>query len=74
MRTLDQLKPGEKGVVASLRGDGAIQQRLLEMGVIEGTEVAMVRHAPLGDPVEIRVQGYHLSLRKAEARLVELEA
>ena len=67
------MKPGERGVVAALRGNGAIQQRLLEMGVLEGSEVEMVRLAPLGDPLEIVVQGYHLSLRKAEARLVELE-
>lgn len=74
MRTLDQLKPGESGVVAALHGNGAIHQRLLEMGVFEGAEVSMVRRAPLGDPLEIVVQGYHLSLRKAEARLVELES
>lgn len=72
MRTLDQLKPGESGVVAELHGEGAIQQRLLEMGVLEGSEVEVIRLAPLGDPLEIRVQGYHLSLRKAEAKLVEL--
>jgi ferrous iron transport protein A len=58
----------------TLHGDGAVQQRLLEMGVIEGAEVEMVRRAPLGDPLEIIVQGYHLSLRKAEAKLVELQA
>jgi ferrous iron transport protein A len=74
MRTLDQLKPGQSGVVAALHGNGTVQQRLLEMGVIEGAEVEMVRRAPLGDPLEIIVQGYHLSLRKAEAKLVELEA
>jgi ferrous iron transport protein A len=73
MRTLDQLKPGQKGVVAVLHGAGTLQQRLLEMGVMEGAEVEMIRRAPLGDPLEILVQGYHLSLRKAEARLVELE-
>jgi ferrous iron transport protein A len=72
MRTLNQLRPGESGIVHALRGDGVIHQRLLEMGVIEGSEVEVVRLAPLGDPLEIRVQGYHLSLRKAEAALVEL--
>ena len=72
MRTLDQLKPGDTGTVESLRGDGAIHQRLLEMGVIEGAGVEVVRMAPLGDPMEIIVQGYHLSLRKAEAALVSL--
>ncbi|GMU93519.1 MAG: hypothetical protein AMXMBFR4_25770 [Candidatus Hydrogenedentota bacterium] len=58
----------------ALRGDGAIHQRLQEMGVIEGAQVELVRLAPLGDPIEIRVQGYHLSLRKSEAALVELDS
>jgi ferrous iron transport protein A len=72
MRTLDQLKPGELATVEKLHGDGAIHQRLLEMGVIEGAGIEVVRLAPLGDPMEIVVQGYHLSLRKAEAALVSL--
>lgn len=58
----------------ALRGDGAIHQRLQEMGVIEGAQVELVRLAPLGDPIEILVQGYHLSLRKSEAALVELDS
>ena len=70
MRTLDQLRPGDTGIVNTLHGDGAIHQRLLEMGVIEGAAVEVVRLAPLGDPMEILVQGYHLSLRKTEAALV----
>lgn len=74
MRTLDELRPGESGVVMALRGDGAIHQRLQEMGVIEGAQVELVRLAPLGDPIEILVQGYHLSLRKSEAALVELDS
>ncbi|MBI5091647.1 MAG: ferrous iron transport protein A [Candidatus Hydrogenedentes bacterium] len=73
MRTLDQLKPGEKGIVGYLHGDGSIHQRLLEMGVFEGSEIEVIRYAPMGDPMEIRVQGYHLSLRKNEAALVEVE-
>jgi Fe2+ transport system protein FeoA len=72
MPTLDQLKPGDTGTVRQLYGDGAIHQRLLEMGVIEGANVEVVRTALLGDPIEIIVQGYHLSLRKAEAALVSL--
>ena len=56
-----------------MHGSGALQQRLLEMGVMEGEEVEVIRLAPLGDPIEILIQGYHLSLRKAEAKLVELE-
>ena len=73
MRTLDQLKPGEAAVVAGLIGDSAIHQRMQEMGVIDGADVEMVRVAPLGDPLEILVQGYHLSLRRKEAALVRLE-
>ncbi len=73
MRKLNELRPGERGVVAALHGDGAIHQRLQEMGVIEGTDVEVVRIAPLGDPMEILVQGYHLSLRRAEAAFVELD-
>ena len=72
MRTLDQLKPGDSAIVGLLTGDGAVHQRLLEIGVIEGADVEVVRMAPLGDPMEIIVQGYHLSLRKAEAALVSL--
>ncbi|GMV92093.1 MAG: hypothetical protein AMXMBFR82_18710 [Candidatus Hydrogenedentota bacterium] len=74
MRILSQLKPGESGTITALHGDGAIHQRLLEMGVIEGIPVEVVRIAPFGDPIEIRIQGYHLSLRKTEAAFVELDA
>lgn len=73
MKTLNQLRPGDNGVVRGLLGDGALHQRLQEMGVIEGADVEVVRIAPLGDPIEIIVQGYHLSLRKAEAAFVEVE-
>jgi Fe2+ transport system protein FeoA len=72
MRTLNQLRPGERGTVSGLSGEGAIHQRLQEMGVIEGADVELVRVAPMGDPIEILVQGYHLSLRRAEAAFVEL--
>ena len=72
MRTLNQLKPGQSGTVRNLLGAGAIHQRLQEMGIIAGTQLQVVRLAPLGDPMEILVQGYHLSLRKSEAALVEL--
>ena len=74
MRTLDQLKVKESGVVEALHGEGAVQQRMMEMGVIDGAEVEVLRFAPLGDPMEIFVRGFHLTLRKAEAALVELEA
>lgn len=74
MKTLDQLKPRESGVVARLTGMGDTQQRLLEMGVSDGAEVEVLRFAPLGDPMEIFVRGFHLTLRKSEAALVQLES
>ena len=74
MQTLDQLKPKQTGVVAGLRGMGDTQQRLLEMGVSDGAEVEVLRYAPLGDPMEIFVRGFHLTLRKSEAALVQLES
>lgn len=73
MRTLDQLKPKESGVVSTLVGVGDTQQRLLEMGVCDGAEVEVLRFAPLGDPMEIFVRGFHLTLRKSEAAMVQLE-
>lgn len=73
MRTLDQLKPNESGVISALHGVGDTQQRLLEMGVSDGAEVEVLRFAPLGDPMEIYVRGFHLTLRKSEAAMVQLE-
>lgn len=73
VRTLDQLTPGQRGVVHSLEGDSVMHQRIQEMGVIEGREVEVVRLAPLGDPIEISVCGYFLSLRKSEAVLISIE-
>jgi Fe2+ transport system protein FeoA len=72
--TLDVLKPGATGTVVNVQGNGALHQRILEMGLIEGAPIKVVRLAPLGDPMEITVWGYHLSLRKAEAALVEVHA
>ena len=70
MKTLDQLRTGERANVITVTGEGAVHQRLLEMGVVGGMEVEVVRFAPLGDPMEIEVCGYHLLLRKAEAAMV----
>lgn len=72
--TLRQLAPGETGIVARVRGSGPIQRRIIDMGVVSGTPVEMVKSAPLGDPVEIKVKGFNLSLRKAEADLIELQS
>ena len=73
MRTLDQLKAGERAIVYALKGETTLHQRIQEMGVIEGANVEVIRFAPLGDPMEILIHGYHLSLRKAEAAQVEIE-
>jgi ferrous iron transport protein A len=72
MQTLDRLKPGESGTVVALHGEGAIYQRILEMGILEGSKVEVIRLAPLGDPMEIFVMGYHLLIRKSEAALIEI--
>ena len=72
-RTLADLPVGGRGLVAAVDGSGGVAQRLLEMGLTQGTEVEVVRFAPLGDPLEIRLWGYLLSLRKADARRVVLE-
>lgn len=70
---LDQLRRGQCAVVACVTGTGAIQQRILEMGVCRGASVTVIRFAPLGDPMVIQVRGSHLTMRKSEAALVELE-
>jgi Fe2+ transport system protein FeoA len=66
-KKLSELKPGEKGIITRVTGSGAIRRRLLDMGLVKGTEVTMVRKAPLGDPIEFLLKGYNLSLRKAES-------
>jgi Fe2+ transport system protein FeoA len=73
MRSLDQLKPGEAGVISTLSGDEDVLLRLMEMGLIEGTPITMVRYAPMGDPIEITARGYHLSIRRAEAAGILLQ-
>jgi ferrous iron transport protein A len=71
-RTLDQFAPGESGVVSNLAGDPAVARRLMEMGLVPGTPVELVRTAPLGDPLELTVRGVHLSLRRSEARFIHV--
>ena len=73
MPTLDQLNPGEKGTVTAILGSGTQHQRLREMGIMEGSPIEVIRLAPFGDPVEISIQGYNLSLRKREAALIGIE-
>lgn len=72
-RNLKDLKPGEKGRIVKVEGKGALRRRILDMGIVPGSDVEMERYAPLGDPVEIKLKGYHLSLRKGEAETIVLE-
>jgi len=71
--TLDKLVPGESGRILKVSGRGAIRRRLVDMGLTTGAEIEMVKLSPLGDPVEYRLRGYHLSLRKSEAKTIEVE-
>ena len=71
--TLRDLKPGESGRVRLLSGEGNTFQRLCEMGFVPGAAVRVVRYAPFGDPLHVELDAYHLSLRRAEAALVEVE-
>ncbi len=72
-KTLDELGVGEGAVVKMIKGEIDIKRRLLDMGLVPGTELKVEKVAPLGDPIDIRLKGYHLSLRKHEARAVKVE-
>ncbi len=65
--SLSQLKVGQTGTVEEVRDQGFLSQRLLEMGIIRGTTIEVIRFAPMGDPIDIKIRGYHLSLRGEEA-------
>ena len=73
MKTLRDMKVGSNAKVKKLHGEGAIKRRIMDMGLTKGTEVFVRKVAPLGDPIEINVRGYELSLRKADAELIEVE-
>lgn len=73
MRTLAELAPGERGKVIKVAGDAEAARRLMEMGLMRGTPVEVIRVAPLGDPLEVRVRGFMLTLRRAEAEHIEVE-
>ena len=71
---LDQWSPGKRARVKRVSGQGAARRRLMDMGLVGSVEIALVKAAPMGDPLEFVLRGYHLSLRKAEAQMVEIEA
>ena len=73
MKTLRQAKVGETVRVVKLHGEGAVKRRIMDMGITKGVEVYIRKVAPLGDPVEVNVRGYELSLRKADADMIEVE-
>lgn len=72
MRTLKEVKVGENVKVVKLHGEGAVKRRIMDMGLTKGTEVHVRKVAPLGDPVEVTVRGYELSIRKADAEMIEI--
>ena len=73
MKTLRDVKVGETARVVKLHGEGAVKRRIMDMGITKGVEITVRKVAPLGDPVEITVRGYELSLRKADAEIIEVE-
>jgi Fe2+ transport system protein FeoA len=73
MPSLDQLRPGQRGRITAIQGGDALVQRLMEMGLLENEEVEVVGLAPLGDPLEIRLGDYRLSLRRGEAARVQIQ-
>ena len=73
MKTLKEVKPGETVRVIKLNGDGVVKRRIMDMGITKGVEIYVRKVAPLGDPVEITVRGYELSLRKADAEMIVTE-
>ena len=73
MKTLKEAKVGSTVKVVKLHGEGAVKRRIMDMGITRGVDVYIRKVAPLGDPVEVNVRGYELSLRKADAEMIEVE-
>jgi ferrous iron transport protein A len=73
MKTLKDVKVGQTATVAKLHGEGPVRRRIMDMGITKGQVVTVVRVAPLGDPMEITVRNYELSVRKADAEMIEVE-
>lgn len=72
-KMLSELKPKDKALVKNIYGGGQLHKRLIDMGIVKGVQVEVVKVAPLGDPIDIKVKGYHLSLRKDEAAQILVE-
>ena len=73
MKTLNTAKIGDTVTVVKLHGEGAVKRRIMDMGITKGVEVTVRKVAPLGDPIEVTVRGYELSIRKADAELIEIQ-
>ena len=73
MKTLRDVKVGDTVQVVKLHGEGAVKRRIMDMGITKGVEIFVRKLAPLGDPVEVNVRGYELSIRKADAEMIEVE-
>lgn len=73
MKTLKQVKVGDTVTVVKLQGTGALKRRIMDMGITKSVEVKVRKVAPLGDPIEVTVRGYELSIRKADAEMIEVE-
>lgn len=73
MATLKDVKCGASAVVVRIHGEGALKRRIMDMGITKGADILVRKAAPLGDPIEVTVRGYELSIRKADAELIEVE-
>lgn len=73
MRTLKEVKVGDNCTVVKLHGEGATKRRIMDMGITKGVDIYVRKVAPLGDPMELNVRGYELSIRKADAEMIEVE-
>ena len=73
MKTLRDIKIGQAATVVKIHGEGAVRRRIMDMGITRGVEIRIRKVAPLGDPLEVTVRGYELSLRKSDASMIEVE-
>ena len=73
MKTLNDVKVGQNATVVKLHGEGAVKRRIMDMGITRGVEIHVRKVAPLGDPMELNVRGYELSVRKADAEMIEVQ-
>ena len=73
IKSLNNLKQGETGKITSFKGKGEVRKHLMEMGLVKGSNIKVERVAPLGDPIEVKIKGYSLSLRKEDAKKIEIE-